>query len=125
GAPKAHFALLEGDSDTPAFSALDIVTSAADLQQFARTSEGMFWLNPSNNYGPWLTVSNINGGHPLVGSQVDFWIRSLGGSTALADQARAGHDRLDGFKTNGIDWQVMVGTGLPTVTAVQITSNGV
>lgn len=125
GAPKAHFALLEGDTDTPAFSALDIFTSATNLQRFARNSAGIFWLNPSNRYGPWLTVSNLNGGRPLVGSDVDRWIRTLGGTTALADQARGGHELLDGFKTNGIDWQVMVGTGLPTVTAIQITSNGI
>lgn len=130
GAPKAIFALLEGDTETPAIAKLDALNLtrpgfANELQAFARTSEGMFWLYPSERYGPWMTVTSLNSGHPMVGAQIDPWIQTLGGTSALLDQARAGHQQLDGFVTNGIDYQAVVGTGLATPTGVDVDTNSV
>lgn len=113
GAPKTHFALLGGDTDQPgsAFADLDLLTSTAGLQRFARTASGAFWLYPSANFGSWLSLSGVE--QDVAG--MDAWIAALGGTPALHDAARAGHAAIDGFVTNGIDYRVMVGVGLPTV----------
>lgn len=113
GAPKTHFALLGGDTDQPgsAFADLDLLTDTADLQRFARNAAGAFWLYPSANFGPWLSLSGVEQG----AAGTNAWIAALGGTPALYDAARAGHATIDGFVTNGIDYRVMVGVGLPTV----------
>ena len=47
-------------------------------------------------------------------------IFSQQGTTNLARAAYAGHrDHLDGFKTNGVDFRAVVGTGLETLTKVR------
>ena len=45
---------------------------------------------------------------------------SLGGTPALVEKAAAGHRDLDGFKTNEVDYQVLVGTGRPTITSEEV-----
>jgi len=57
------------------------------------------------------------------GSQIDPWVASLGGTRTLVDNAQAGHAQYDGFKTNGVDYQVVVGIGTPTITAMNFSFN--
>lgn len=123
GAPKSHFALLEGDTDTPGSPMidLDMFTSARDLQRFAQNASGAFWLYPSANFGPWLSVA----GAVQDAGGVDNWIAALGATPALLDSAQAGHAQLDGFVSNGIDYRVVVGVGLATVTQVAIRSGDI
>lgn len=123
GAPKTHFALLEGDTDTPGSPMLDLdmFTSASDLQRFAQNAFGAFWLYPSANFGPWLSVA----GAAQDAGGVDNWIAALGATPALLDAAQAGHAQLDGFVSNGIDYRVVVGAGLATVTQVGIRSGDI
>jgi pimeloyl-ACP methyl ester carboxylesterase len=118
GAPKTHFALLEGDTDTPGSAVfdLDLFVNAADLQRFAGHCFGAFWLYPSANFGPWLSLSGV----PQDAAGVDQWVVSLGAAPALLDEARAGHAQLDGFRTNGVDYAVVVGAGLATVTHINL-----
>ncbi len=123
GAPKSHIALLAGLSGGPSFELMGLDTFAAgeNLQVAARNYEGLYWLYPSANYGPWLTITGEGWtGRTLGGTQVDPWVKSLGGTTALVNQAEEGHAKLDGFKTNGVDYQVVAGAGVPTITAMEV-----
>ena len=45
---------------------------------------------------------------------------ALGGNPELVDSAVSGHSALDGFQTNGVDYQALIGIGTPTVTAMEI-----
>ena len=126
GAPKSHTALSTSHSNEPApeLFGLDLFLNAKDLQLAARNMQGLYWLYPSANYGPWLKVEGpgYSGGF-VGGSQIDPWVASLGGTRALVDNAQAGHAKLDGFKTNGVDYQVVVGIGTPTITAMKFSFN--
>lgn len=121
GAPKAHFMLLEGDTDTPAGDKLDLLVKRGDLQGFARTTQGGFWLYPSAKYGPWLSVSDRGG--QLSGAALDTWVAALGANPKLLDNALAGHARIDSFQTNGVDYTAVVGAGVPTVDRMDITED--
>lgn len=123
GAPKTHFALLEGDTDTPGSPLLDldVFTSSSALQHFAQNAFGAFWLYPSEQYGPWLTIA----GTEQDAAGVDAWIASLGATPALLDAARAGHAQLDGFASYGIDYRAVVGVGLATVTKVGVRTRSI
>jgi pimeloyl-ACP methyl ester carboxylesterase len=124
GAPKSHTALATSHSNEPApeLFGLDMFINAPDLQMAARNMQGLYWLYPSAHYGPWLKVEGQ--GYPgnfVGGSQIDPWVASLGGTRALVDNAQAGHAQYDGFKTNGVDYQVIVGIGTPTITAMKFS----
>lgn len=121
GAAKTHFALLEGDTDSPAGTPLDILTSAGDLQRFARNAFGAFWLYPSAQLGPWLSLQGVM----QDAAGVDRWIAGLGATPALLDAAQAGHAQLDGFVTRGIDYEVMVGIGVPTVKQINVRNEAI
>jgi pimeloyl-ACP methyl ester carboxylesterase len=126
GAPKSHTALLTSKSNEPApeLLGLDLFLSNKDLQLAARNMEGLYWLYPSANYGPWLKVEGSGYSGAMVGgSQIDPWVASLGGTRSLVDEAMAGHAKLDGFKTNGVQYQVVVGTGVPTITSMEVAFN--
>jgi hypothetical protein len=127
GAPKSHFALLGGYTDTnnasSTWTGLDLVTDSQDLEALARTAAGLYWLYPSARLGPWLSVSDLGHGRLRAGG-VDQWVRSLGGASGLLDAAQAGHAALDTLKTNDIDYAVMVGAGTPTVTGMDFDSEG-
>lgn len=64
-----------------------------------------------------------NSGAPLGGTAVDPWVKSLGGNTKLLDRAEEGHQKLDGFKPEEVDYQIVVGTGVPTITSMKIAVN--
>lgn len=132
GAPKSHTALLSGKSDELATEwfgldfliatrGLDVATSENYLQLAARTMQGLFWLYPSANFGDWLTVhGEAFSSAPRGGSAIDPWVSVLGGVPSLVNSAIAGHATLDGFKTNEVDYSVLVGVGTPTVTSMNI-----
>jgi pimeloyl-ACP methyl ester carboxylesterase len=126
GAPKSHTALSTSHSNEPApeLFGLDLFLAQKDLQLAARNMQGLYWLYPSANYGAWLKVEGP--GYPgrfVGGSQIDPWVASLGGTRALVDNAQAGHATYDGFKTNGVDYQVVVGAGVPTLSAMEFSFN--
>jgi hypothetical protein len=123
GAPKSLFALLEGDTDTPEGGSLDLLVKAGDLQLAARNFEGLFWLYPSDAYGSWLTV----GRKLLNDAGVERFVAALGATPALLERALAHHRTIDGFQTNRVDYQAMIGSGVPTVAQLSFSSgvNGV
>jgi pimeloyl-ACP methyl ester carboxylesterase len=135
GAPKSHIALLTGKSGEPSFEPgldqlIDIrsfnVTEAATntLQLAARTMQGLYWLYPSADFGHWLSIKGP-GFTPVArgGSEIDSWVATLGGVPSLVDSAIAGHAALHGFHTNGVDYQIVVGTGVPTITNMEISED--
>ena len=132
GAPKSHTALLSGKSDelTTEWLGLDFLINARSgtltkaenyLQLAARNMQGLYWLYPSTNYGSWLTVKGeAFSAAPRGGSAIGPWVSALGGNPELVDSAVSGHSALDGFQTNGVDYQALIGIGTPTVTAMEI-----
>lgn len=124
GAPKSIVALLNGRSNEFATEPLDFVFGQENLQYAVRNYTGLFWLYPSAAYGPWLTVEGGGfSGAAMGGAGIAPWVESLGGNKLLLGAAEAGHSVLDGFKPNGVDYQIVVGTGLPTITAMKFSLN--
>ncbi len=122
GAPKSHFALLGGYTDTPGGSPLDYLTIAADLQLLARNLQGLFFLYPSANLGSWLAVSPAMG-RPVVlqgpAGEVE-WMSALGASPGLLPNARRWHAANDGFPQTDIDYRAVVGAGSATTQEIRI-----
>lgn len=121
GAPKSHFSFLEGDTDTPERGALDLLTTAADLQKLAQNLQGLFFLHPSARLGPWLSISNGVGPYvPQAEAGEVRWVNALGGNASLLLRAHRWHAQRDGFPETPIDYEVMVGAGSPTVQKIEI-----
>jgi hypothetical protein len=121
GAPKALFPLAAG-VEKPAPSELDtFLFNNDDLQALSRDLQGYFFLWPSIDYGDWLTVDHLQPG-PLDRPSLFEFVRSLGGNTDQLRRAHAEHAlHLDELRLNGVDYHVVVGTGLPTIGRVRIT----
>jgi pimeloyl-ACP methyl ester carboxylesterase len=122
GAPKALFPLAAGE-ETPVLSTLDPFLEPNDhVKQFARNLQGLYFLYPSRVFGRWLSVA---GRVPKPLDELgllDYVSTELGGNANLLRHALEAHSsNLDGFKTNGVDYQVVVGTGMLTISSVRIT----
>ena len=116
GSPKALFPLLAG-IETPDLSALDALMDNDGLHEFAKNLLGAYFLYPTANYGSWLTID------PSVASSVEDLITKLGGNVALYQQAQVSHaSTLDSFPS-GVDFEAVVGTGIPTISGVHILAN--
>ena len=95
------------------------------MKRFARNLTGLFYLYPSANwYRTKGAVALLRGRVRRRGgwtfARVVDAIFSQSGNTTLARAAYAGHrDHLDGFKTNGVDYRVVVGTGVETLTKMR------
>jgi len=125
GAPKSHFAFLEGDTDTPAGTGLDWLTDAGDLQGLAQNLHGLFFLHPSPKLGPWLSLSTKPGTYTLQDKAGELrWTQSLGGNPFLMASAHRWHETHDGFPKTKIDYEAVVGAGTPTVTGVYVRRLG-
>jgi pimeloyl-ACP methyl ester carboxylesterase len=123
GAPKAIFPLAAG-IESPGFSALNAIMalSKTEFQQFARNLMGAYFLYPSANYGPWLTVDGRSPS-PLDQAGLLNYVDSLHGNSGLLSSALSAHaNTLDGFKENGVEFRAFVGTGLNTIGAVRLSS---
>ncbi len=124
GAPKSHIALAFGQTGGVELEGLDVLASGNQLQRAVRNYTGLYWLYPSDAYGPWLEIEGP--GWPakaLGGTAIDPWIADLKGTTSLYNSAIEGHADLDGFKTNGVPYEIMVGIGEPTITGLRIGDN--
>ena len=124
GSAKALFPLAAG-VETPLPSALDALFANAELKQFAGNLQGLYFLWPSADYGRWLTVDGVLSGlgetGPLNQDTLLEYVASLGGNQALLRRALDAHAlHLDPFKTNGVDYHVLLGTGLQTIGQVRI-----
>jgi Tol biopolymer transport system component len=120
GSPKALWPLAAG-IESPTFSNLDPFIDNAEFQQWAVNAFGLYFLYPSSNYGAWLTVTSRGPSALDSAGVLDFVGNDLGGNAALLSQAFTAHATvLDGFKTNGVDYRAVVGTGLNTLGAITI-----
>jgi pimeloyl-ACP methyl ester carboxylesterase len=126
GAPKSMISLMNGLSNEFIAETPDkLLFDAKELQLAARNYTGLYWLYPSAAYGPWLQVLGAKGvpRSEVGGSGVGPWVNLLNGNSALLDRAEAGHASLDGFKPGDVDYQIVVGTGRPTIVKMNIVVN--
>ena len=141
GAVKSHVALLTGKSNEVATETLGLDLfvkstvaeetegfggnpTANDLHLAAQNMQGLFWLYPADEFGPWLQV--IAPSYPAgfsKSSQIRAWVASLGANPQLISNAVAGHAAISGYPSNGVDFQVVAGAGTPTESALKIEEN--
>lgn len=121
GAPKPVFPIAFG-IEAPDFSALDLMIKNTNLRAFIRNAGGAYHLAPSDSYGQWLRVD----GQLQNQAGVSAFLGSVGGNEGLFAQARATHQKIDGFKDYGgkVDFRSVTGIGLPTVEKVSIVPEG-
>ncbi|MEO8457683.1 MAG: hypothetical protein ABI559_07725 [Chloroflexota bacterium] len=126
GSPKAIFPLYAG-VETPEFSTLDLLMNDAQLHEFARNLFGAYFLYPSPNYGPWLTVGP-NGSASLGQQGVLDYVTQMGGNAALLEHALNLHASvLDPpyiGRAGAPKFEVIVGTGKPTISGVHVLPDG-
>jgi hypothetical protein len=120
GSPKALFPLAAG-VETPLDSALNVLVGRRQMQAFARDLQGLYFLWPSTPYGRWLRVDG-RPPKPLDRPGLLRFVQFLQGNERQLDRALDGHARhLDRFERHGVDYHVVIGTGLPTISRVRIT----
>ncbi len=91
------------------------------LQEAARNWQGLFFLYPSEAYGPWLSlISPFVSPAPVGGTNVGPIVSQFGGNPKLVDTAMAAHRTLDSLTTNDVQYKALVGTGVPTMTGMAI-----
>ena len=126
GSPKALFPFLYGE-ESPGTSSLDaifaidklITYGRNDLRHFARYLQGLFFLWPSAHYGGWLSIEGRKS--PLDTKALLDFVEEFGGNRSLLSTALGAHaQRIDDFATNGVDYQVVAGTGVNTIGSVNI-----
>jgi pimeloyl-ACP methyl ester carboxylesterase len=125
GAPKPWLALSQGWTGPPSdgwLPDLDSFIPDGELRRFARNAAGAFYLYPSRAYyaeqGGWLRLGS--NGSRLNAKKTLRAVRLYGGTAPLYRRALNGHENvLDGYAgRRGLDWQMIVGTGVPTVTEI-------
>jgi pimeloyl-ACP methyl ester carboxylesterase len=120
GSPKALFPFLYG-VEAPGASALDVFFPNADLKAFARYLQGMFFLWPSARYGGWLSIEGR--ASPLNQTALLDLVDEGGGNRSLLATALGAHaQHIDELRTNGVDYQTVVGSGVHTIGSVSIES---
>ena len=120
------------------FNPLDVILHNPNaMQRWAQNLMGAYFLYPSASWfaarGGWLTYTAENGGNPfgLEGTiraiadfhpywnPFDFDGGVRGNATLVRQVVRERARYIDGFKTNGVDWRVVVGDGLETLAGVR------
>jgi pimeloyl-ACP methyl ester carboxylesterase len=121
GSPKTIFPLTAG-VEVPFGSVMDGFMNNAWLKAASRTFPGHFALVPSLSYGPWLTVKGVQGGKALDPAGIAEYLEQIGVDPAMYASGASEHARvLDHYDDHGVDYQVIVGGGLPTPGSVSIT----
>ncbi len=127
GAPKSSTALLVAKSSEPApeLFGLDLFLFRGNLQLAARNMQGLYWLYPSDHYGPWMQVNELSPFKErfVRSSELGPLVQWLGGTPALLTKAVEGHAAYDGITTNGVDYRVLIGTGVPTITSEEVNAS--
>ncbi len=118
GSPKSLFPFLYG-VESPGLSTLDPLLDNDKFKAFARYLQGMFFLWPSASYGGWLSIEGEPS--PLKTKALLDFVEDQGGNRSLLATALGAHAvRLDALRTNGVDYQTVVGSGIHTIGAVGI-----
>jgi hypothetical protein len=120
GSAKAIFPTTIGQ-ELPGWSKMDPFLNNAQLKKAVQNFGGHYALFPSYAYGPWLTVDGMNDNKPLDVDEVHDYVRQVGGNEALAREGTLEHYHvLDHFEDNGVDLQLVVSQGVPTIRSVAI-----
>ena len=107
------------------FSEMDALLDNGGLKAASRSFPGHFALMPAFGYGPWLSVAGMNGGRPLDIDGVEEYLRRIGADPMLYTRGASEHGRvLDHYRDHDIDYQVIVGGGLPSIGSVHL-KNGI
>ena len=115
GSPKTIFPVAAG-VEVPMFSEMDALLDNGGLKAASRSFPGHFALMPAFGYGPWLSVAGMNGGRPLDVDGVEEYLRRIGADPMLYTRGASEHGRvLDHYRDHDIDYQVIVGGGLPSI----------
>jgi pimeloyl-ACP methyl ester carboxylesterase len=120
GAPKPWLALSHGWT-TPEPNNLDRIIPNGDLKEFARNATGAYFLYPSEGFvekiGRWLSVPSVD--TLLPADAVPDAVNAYNGNGALLQQAYDSHSSLlEIIPTNGVEWQMVVGTGVQTLMVI-------
>ena len=103
-------------------SGLDLFFDDDELQEFARHLQGLFFLWPSARYGRWLSIEDRPS--PLSQSALLDFVEERDGNRSLLATALGAHAaRLDELRTNGVDYQTVIGSGIHTIGSVEIESS--
>lgn len=123
GAASAFFPLYAGIK-APGDDMNVVLTPKKDLHELAKNLTGNYFLFPSQSYANGSWFFDTPNGPPLSGQDFLTYIGGLGGNTALLSQAWAQHASiLDPPYLPGPGdpkFEVIVGTGVPTVTSIHI-----
>jgi pimeloyl-ACP methyl ester carboxylesterase len=120
GAPKALFPFLYG-VESPGFSTLDAFLDDDDMRELAKHLQGLFFLWPSARYGGWLSIEGRPS--PLSRAALLDFVEERDGNRSLLATALGAHAvRLDTLRTNGVDYQTVIGSGVHTIGSVEIES---
>ena len=124
GSPKTIFPVAAG-VEVPMFSEMDALLDNGGLKAASRSFPGHFALMPAFGYGSWLSVAGMNGGRPLDIDGVEDYLRRIGADPMLYTRGASEHGRvLDHYRDHDIDYQVIVGGGLPSIGSVYL-KNGI
>jgi pimeloyl-ACP methyl ester carboxylesterase len=121
GATKPlNFATFGMENPLSGVADLDTLLPNAAAKSFAKNLAGLYWLVPSDHYGPWLKVGNATQDQAGVRN---YFTGTAGGNGALVDAGLAWHRKFDGFSTSKglVESRAVVGTGLPTIEAIDVS----
>ncbi len=119
GSAKAMFPVTSG-VEAALYSPIDVITGNSDFKAFAANMGGLYHLFPGPGYGGFLQVGGP-GSLFLEPAAVASFVGSVGGNPMLLAEGMNAHGQvLDRFRTNGVDFHVVVGDGVPTVSSVRV-----
>ncbi|MTD45078.1 hypothetical protein GKE82_12445 [Conexibacter sp. W3-3-2] len=121
GSPKSIFPLVGGVETPIGGLGMDVFLDNDDLKVLARNLSGGFSLAPSPAYGPWLDVPTFSSTRMDADSAPDFYAAIGGNALLVRQQAQAHRELYDRFGSlNGVDYQVVAGRGMATITDVKL-----
>lgn len=123
GSPKPILPIAAG-IETPAFgqgAEMDLLLDNDETKRFYENLPGGFALLPSRAYGPWLEVPQWQRGEMAIDDATRFLGAINVNEPLVREQTQAHDDLYDHYsQLNGVDYQVVVGTGVPTVQSVEL-----